>query len=242
MTTVAIVQSNYIPWKGYFDLLQRADEFVLYDDMQYTRRDWRNRNRIKTRNGLQWLTIPVEVKGRFEQKIKDTEVSDRSWPEKHWKSLTHNYSKAPHFRDYRDRLEALYVQAGKLDRLSDVNHLFIRAICGMLGIDTRITWSMDYELVGGKSERLLGLCRTLDANVYLSGPAARGYLDENLFLASGIQVQWMDYGGYPEYPQIHPPFEHGVTALDLLLNAGPESPRYLLGGPRAFATGLESAR
>ena len=102
--TVAIVQSCYIPWKGYFDLINLVDEFILYDDRQYTRRDWRNRNRIKTPQGSQWLTIPVEVKGRYDQRIDETRISDPDWAEQHWKTLTHNYASAPHFDDYGERL------------------------------------------------------------------------------------------------------------------------------------------
>lgn len=229
MTVVAISQSNYIPWKGYFDLIDRADEFVLYDDMQYTRRDWRNRNRIKTLSGLQWLTIPVEVKGRYQQAIKDTVISDPSWPEKHWKSLVHNYSRAPHFAGYRDRVESLYADCRRFTHLSEINHHFITAICAMLGITTRITWSMNYDLRDGKSERLLGLCKDLNASTYLSAPAAQGYLDVALFTEERIDVEWMEYAGYPAYRQSGLPFEHGVTTLDLLFNEGSDAPRYLSG-------------
>lgn len=225
--TVAIVQSNYIPWKGYFDLIRRSDAFVLYDDVQYTRRDWRNRNRIKTPNGLQWLTIPVEVKGKYTQEIREVKIADDRWRDDHWKTLHHAYSRAPFFKSYADRVEALYRGADS-EWLSEVNRHFIEGICELLGISTEIRWSSEFSIQAGKSERLLGICRELNATVYLSGPAAKSYLDESLFASAGIGVEWMDYSGYPEYPQLYGPFEHGVTVLDLILNAGPHAGQYLL--------------
>ena len=223
---VAIVQSCYIPWKGYFDLINLVDEFILYDDRQYTRRDWRNRNRIKTPQGSQWLTIPVEVKGRYEQRIDETRISDPDWAEAHWKTLTHNYASAPFFDEYRDRLEELYGRSQ--DRqLSIVNRVFLAQICSMLGIDTQLSWSTDYHAEGAKTERLVSLCRASGATRYLSGPSAREYMDESLFEEAGIELEYMDYAGYPEYPQLHPPFDHAVTVLDLILNTGPDAPRFM---------------
>lgn len=224
--TVAIVQSNYIPWRGYFDLMNLVDEFILFDDMQYTRRDWRNRNVIKSPAGLKWLTIPVEVKGRYLQSIKDTVISDREWNERHWKTLVHCYGKARHFEAYRERLEDLYLNATET-HLSAVNHRFIKFVCELLRIETTITWSMDYRLSGGKTERLADLCEQAGANEYLSGPAARAYLDETEFTGRGIQVSYMDYSGYPEYGQLYPPFASNVSVLDLILNEGPDATRFM---------------
>jgi hypothetical protein len=225
--TVTIVQSNYIPWKGYFDLIRRSDVFVLYDDVQYTRRDWRNRNRIKTPNGLQWLTIPVEVKGKYTQEIREVKIADDRWRDEHWKTLRHAYSRAPFFKSYAERIEALYRGADS-EWLSEVNRYFIEGVCELLGIRTDIRWSTEFSNQAGKSERLLGICRELNATAYLSGPAAKSYLDEGLFASAGIGVEWMDYSGYPEYPQLYGPFEHGVTVLDLIFNAGPDAGQYLL--------------
>ena len=224
--TVAILQSNYIPWKGYFDMINLVDEFILFDDMQYTRRDWRNRNRIKTPQGPAWLTIPVEVKGRYFQAIKDTVVSDPAWAATHWKSLVHNYSRAPFFRQFSETIEELYISCTETS-LSRINHRFLTAICGLLGIETSITWSMDYRLAEGKTERLVDLCVQAKATSYLSGPAARDYIDPALFERAGIELQYADYSGYPEYPQLFPPFEHSVTVLDLLFNTGPDAPRFM---------------
>lgn len=224
--TVAIVQSNYIPWKGYFDLINMVDEFILYDDMQYTKRDWRNRNHIKTPRGLGWLTIPVEVSGKYFQKIRETRVSDRGWARSHWGSLVQNYNAAAHFAAYRERFEALYLGCDE-EWLSRINFRFIEAVCEILGIRTRISWSMDYELVEGKTERLVGLCKSAGATHYVSGPAARDYMDESLFAQEGIGVSYIDYSGYPPYPQLHGEFQHTVTILDLIFNAGPEARRYM---------------
>jgi WbqC-like protein family len=223
---VAIVQSCYIPWKGYFDLIKLVDEFILYDDRQYTRRDWRNRNRIKTPQGTQWLTIPVKVKGRYKQRIDETLIDDPGWADRHWMTLEHNYSAAPHFDDYAESLASLYARTDER-RLSPVNRAFIGAICGFLEIETALSWSTEYEAKGTKTDRLVSLCVAAGATAYLSGPSAREYMDESLFDAAGIELEYMDYSGYPEYPQLHPPFEHEVTILDLLFNTGPEAPSFM---------------
>lgn len=227
---VAIVQSNYIPWKGYFDLINLVDEFVLFDDMQYTRRDWRNRNLIKTRAGPKWLTIPVAVKGNFFQKIKDTRVSDPGWTRRHWESIVHNYSKAAHFARYRELFESLYLGSQETF-LSQINYAFLAATCKMLGIGTRISWSDDYARVRvsveGKTERLVSICKQARATTYISGPAARDYIDETLFNNENISLEYVDYSSYPEYRQLFPPFEHRVSIIDLIFNEGPDAPKYM---------------
>lgn len=223
---MAIVQSNYIPWKGYFDLINLVDEFILFDDMQYTRRDWRNRNLIKTRAGLKWLTIPVAVKGNFFQKIKDTRVSDPGWGRTHWESIVHNYSKANHFAAFREVFESLYLGSQE-SFLSQINYAFLTAICKILRIETRITWSDDYESVEGKTERLVSICKQAGATTYISGPAARDYIDEGLFNYADISLEYMDYSAYPEYRQLFPPFEHGVSVIDLIFNEGPDAPKFM---------------
>ncbi|MFY9579262.1 MAG: WbqC family protein [Gaiellaceae bacterium] len=223
---VAIVQSCYIPWKGYFDLINLVDEFILFDDRQFTRRDWRNRNRIKTAQGVQWLTIPVVTKGRYSQRVDETVVSDPAWAEKHWRTLVHNYAAAPHFEDYRDVFESLYGSFDKL-RLSSINRSLLEAVCSLLGIATTLTWSTDYASMGDRSERLLSLCRQAGASSYVSGPRAKEYLDERIFADGGIEVQYIDYDGYPEYPQLHGSFEHTVTVIDLLFNVGSDAPKYM---------------
>lgn len=227
MKKIAILQSNYIPWKGYFDIINMVDEFILYDDMQYTRRDWRNRNKIKTQDGLKWLTIPVENKGKFFQKINETKVTDHDWCESHFRSIHYNYAKAPYFKMYEDIFEKLYEECKTEEYISQVNYKFLTKICEILGIKTKITWSSDYELVDGKTERLVGLCQSAGGGYYLSGPAAKDYIVDELFENAGIQLDYMDYSGYPEYPQLYGEFEHGVSVLDLLFNVGPDAPKYM---------------
>lgn len=223
---VAIVQSNYIPWKGYFDLINSVDEFILFDDVQFTRRDWRNRNKIKTPQGTAWLTIPVEVKGKYFQKIRDTVVSDTAWPRHHWKTIRQFYSRAAHFDDYKDLLEDLYLGCQE-KALSLINYRFLQAFCRLLGITTRLSWSMQYSIADGKTERLVSICKQAKAETYISGPAARVYIRPEIFEREGIQLVYFDYGSYPEYRQLYPPFVHEVSVLDLLLNEGSEAKKYM---------------
>jgi len=227
MKKVAIVQSNYIPWKGYFDMIAAVDEFILYDDMQYTRRDWRNRNKIKTPNGLQWLTVPVDVKGKYTQKIRDTKIKGDEWSQTHWKALEMNYRRAPHFDEIAEWLAPLYHQAASIEFLSQLNRHFIQSICDYLDIGTKISNSWDYVLVEGKSERLAELCAQAGGREYISGPAAKDYVEEKVFSDMGIKLTWFDYSGYPEYPQLWGDFEHGVTILDLLFNCGKDASGYM---------------
>jgi hypothetical protein len=224
MKKIAINQSNYIPWKGYFDLIASVDEFILYDDMQFTKNDWRNRNQIKTPRGVEWLSVPVG--SDIHRRIRDVTLPDNQWPAKHWKTLDANYARAPYFREVAEWLAPLYLQA-RHTHLSALNRSLIETVCNYLGIKTRITNSWDYQLPEGRSERLAALCRQTGATEYVSGPAAKAYLDEELFARSGVKVTWFDYGTYPEYPQLWGGFVHGVSVLDLLFNCGPEAPRYL---------------
>ncbi|GAA4337549.1 WbqC family protein [Variovorax defluvii] len=226
MKKIAIVQSNYIPWKGYFDLIACVDEFILFDDMQYTRRDWRNRNQIKTPQGLQWLTVPVRVKGKYFQTIRDTELDGQEWASAHWKALVQNYRRAPHFEAVAEWLEPLYLGPQET-LLSRLNRRLIESICRYLGIDTPVRNSWDYRLHEGKTERLAHLCRQAGGQEYVSGPAAREYIDEQVFKDMDIRVSWFDYAGYPEYPQLWGAFAHNVSILDLLFNCGPEAHRYM---------------
>ncbi|MBU2623840.1 MAG: WbqC family protein [Proteobacteria bacterium] len=223
---IAIVQSNYIPWKGYFDLIAAVDEFILYDDMQYTRRDWRNRNQIKTPQGLQWLTVPVKVKGKYHQTIRETEIEGVDWAKSHWKSLYQNYRRAKHFNALAQELEPLYLQT-EYSHLSQLNRSLIEWVCSKLGIKTIISNSWDYQLIDGRSERITDLCVKAGGREYISGPAARDYIDETVFAEGGIKLTWFDYTGYPEYPQLWGDFTHGVSILDLLFNCGKNAPHYM---------------
>jgi hypothetical protein len=227
MKRVAISQSNYVPWRGYFDMINMVDEFILYDDAQYTRRDWRNRNKLKTSRGPQWVTIPVEVKGKYHQRIRDTVVSDTAWRGAHWTTIRHNYRKARFFEEFRERFEDLYLSYSETE-LSLINHRFILAVCEILDIKTRISWSMDFDLASdGANEKLLELCKRVEADIYISGPSALPYLDETMFQAEGVAVEWIDYNNYSEYPQLHPPFSDKLSILDTIFNTGYEAKKYM---------------
>lgn len=221
---VAIVQSNYIPWKGYFDLIASVDEFILYDDVQFTKNDWRNRNTIKTPSGLQWLSIPVGQS--IDRRIRDVVVKDGRWRVNHWRTLQVNCRRASCFAEVAPMVENLYLGHSEMD-LSSINRVFIENICEFLGITTAITNSSDYALPAGRLERLVALCEQAGASAYVSGPAAKNYLNEKMFLERGIEVQWFDYHGYPVYPQLWGDFCHEVSALDLLFNCGRTASRYM---------------
>lgn len=221
---VAIIQSNYIPWKGYFDMIAAVDEFILYDDVQFTKNDWRNRNKIKTPKGLEWISVPVGQS--IDRKVREVELSDNRWQDKHWKTLESNYRRAPFFSQVAELVEPLYKER-RYATLSELNRVFIESICLYLGIRTKISNSWDYDSVGGRVERLIDLCMQTNAQIYITGPAARSYLDESAFTDRGIAVSWFDYSGYPEYPQLWGAFEHGVSILDLLFNCGKDARNYM---------------
>lgn len=223
---VAIVQSNYIPWKGYFDMIAAVDEFILYDDVQYTRRDWRNRNQIKTPQGIQWLSVPVKVKSKYYQKINETEIDGAAWAAEHWLALVHNYRRAPHFPEITNWLEPIYLYES-FTLLSELNYRLIQAICKYLAIDTLITHSRDYTLAHGKTERLTDLCVQAGAAEYVSGPAGRTYIDGTAFDEKGIKLTWFNYEGFQEYPQLWGKFNHNVSILDLLFNCGNKSTSFM---------------
>lgn len=226
MKKIAILQSNYIPWKGYFDLIAAVDEFIVYDEMQYTKNDWRNRNKVKSKNGIEWLTIPVKVDS-ISQKIDETKVFDKKWFKKHQATLQTNYAKANCFNEIKNFIFGLYEEAESKEKLSEINQIFIKGICDFLDIKTKISLSTDYNLIEGKTERLVDLCKQTNATNYLSGPSARDYIDESLFKEKNIILEWMDYAGYKEYNQLNPPFEHGVSILDLIFNEGKNARNFL---------------
>lgn len=225
---IVILQSNYIPWKGYFDLMNAADEFVLYDEVQFTRRDWRNRNKVVVGGAAKWLTIPVETKGRYDARIDEVRVSDPGWAARHFQTLRHAYGKAPYWRDYAAPLEDLYIRAAELDRLSAVNRLFLAALADWLGIDTPLSESTDVpRTTDDPVARLIEVCLARGATDYLSGPAARSYIDSSTFARSGLGLHYADYSGYPDYDQGAAECVHGVSVLDLLMRLGPAARDHL---------------
>lgn len=225
MKKVAILQSNYIPWKGYFDIINTVDEFIIFDTAQYTKNDWRNRNQIKTKQGLSWLTIPVRQE-KLDQQIIETKITDTKWAIKHWRTISQNYSKAKYFHDYAPALEEFYLTC-KESYLSEINYQLIKIINKAIGIDTKITWSNQYNLPEGKTEKILSICQQAQANIYLSGPSAKNYINQHIADDMKIKIEWMDYSNYPEYTQLHEPFDHSVTILDLIFNEGPNTKKFM---------------
>ena len=227
MKKVAILQSSYIPWKGYFDIIHDVDLFIFYDDVQYTKNDWRNRNKIKVAGGTSWLTIPVSACS--DELICNVRLSDRRWAGKHWKSFVQYYSRAPYFEYYRSFFEQAFL-GERWDNLSKLNQYLIQHIArDFLGIKTEFRDSREYNASGVKLERLLDLLRKSGAERYVSGPAAKDYIDEEDFFQAGVELIFKDYSGYPEYSQFHHPFDHYVTVLDLLFHVGPDAPYYIWG-------------
>jgi hypothetical protein len=223
---ISIIQSCYIPWRGFFDLIGRCDQYVIFDHVQYVKRHWHNRNRIKTASGSEWLTIPVITRGRREQTIDSVEVK-KPWAEKHWRAIELAYRRAPYFETMAPRLRGWYERAAEETLLTEINVLFLREIAALLGLATRFVRDAAYPAEGTKTERLLAIIRAAGADTYLSGPSAKAYLDVPLLTSAGIAVEWMTYEDYPKYPQLHDPFDSAVSVLDLLFNVGPDSPRYL---------------
>ena len=224
---VAIIQSNYLPWKGYFDIIRDVDLFVFHDDLQYTKDDWRNRNRIKTSSGLRWLTIPV---GRDEKRlICEVPLPVNNWADEHWRLLKSAYGNAPYFKTYAPFFEEIY-RSPRWATLSELNQTLIRRIAHeLLGLTTCFEDSRHYQLLAHKQERVLELLRKTGATTYVSGPAAKSYIDEARFKQANIQLIWKNYSGYPKYPQPHPPFEHTVSIVDILFQVGPATPDFIWG-------------
>jgi len=227
MKKVAVLQSNYIPWKGYFDIISQVDEFIFYDDVQYTNRDWRNRNKIKTPNGLLWLSVPVGAERN--RLICEVEIPNKDWQKKHWQNILQFYGKAPFFSEYKNFFENFYLNAVH-SNLSSMNIGLIKRICSeILDIKTNFTDSREFNLQGKKENRILELLEKTEATHYLSGPSAKDYICEQHFSDRNIKLKWMDYSGYPEYKQLFGKFEHTVSILDLIFNVGRDSPFYVYG-------------
>jgi hypothetical protein len=225
-----ILQPSYIPWRGYFHQIQKADIFIFYDCVQYDKHGWRNRNAIKTAQGSQWLTIPVNTKGCVSEGkvIKDIPILwDTPWPEKHIKSIQQNYAKAPFFKDYANLLDSIFARKDSL--LADFTCATTELIARELGNNhTKFIRSSEIGAEGSKTERLIGLLKKIKATHYISGPSAQDYIEREKFDEVGISLEFMSYD-YPDYPQLHRPFLPQVSILDLLFNVGPDAGKYIWG-------------
>lgn len=229
---VVINQSNYLPWKGYFDLIHDADLFIFLDDVQFTKNDWRNRNRIKGPNGLHWLTIPVGPETN--RRIDEVPLPAGNWRDKHWRALVQSYGKAPHFAHCESFLRGIYSPDRPWRTLSEFNQAVIKAIAReLLGITTRFAVASDFAAAGAGEDRVLALLQAAGATTYISGPKGQDYLHPARFADANIEIVWKNYSCYPEYPQLHPPFEHAVSIVDLICHTGPDAPRYIWASPPA---------
>ncbi len=205
-------------------MIAAVDEFIIYDDVQFTKNDWRNRNMIKSQSGLQWLSVPVGQD--INRLICEVKLRDSRWQSKHWSTICHAYGRAKFFKNLAEKLEPLYLER-EYACLTELNRSFIEFICNQLGITTKISFSWDYKFQTGQTERLVDLCVQAGATEYISGPSAKIYIKESIFTDMNIKLTWFDYAGYPDYPQLWGEFTHGVTILDLLFNCGKDSPRYM---------------
>ena len=220
---ISIIQSNYIPWRGYFDFIDDVDLTVFYDDVQYTKNDWRNRNKLKTSNGAEWITVPVRILS-LSQLIQETPIDYRGWEKKHKHNIIQWYSKTHFFKDYSEELFAI-IEA-KYSTISKLNVALCHWIMQKLEIDTPTQMSSEFILHGSKTERLIDLLKQIGAVTYVSGPAGKGYLDERLFRQAGIGLEYKSYD-YPMYPQLWGDFIGAVSVIDLLFNTGPKARKYL---------------
>ncbi len=218
---VAILQSNYIPWRGYFNLIKEVDIFIFHDDLQYTKNDWRNRNLIRTQSGLRWLTIPVGTSEK--RKINEVWLPDNAWKEKHLKLLEMSYSKTPHWNYAKNLMEFIYLQ-DQSKNLSEFNsNIIIEISKNYLGFKTTFRKSTEWKLESRKLSRVLELLTQVGATEYVSGPSGKNYLDYREFKARGINLSYIDYSSLQPYKQNFPNFEGNVSVLDLIFNCGESS-------------------
>lgn len=225
---VVVLQSNYLPWKGYFDLIKSADVLCFYDDVQFTKSDWRNRNLIKTPQGLGWLTVPVGQ--NINRRIDEVLISDCSWQKKHHKAIKINYSKAKYASEFDGFLEDLYLRKNWAN-LSDLNQWSILEMCKILNINSfDLLYSKNFTLEGAGESRLLNLLKQVGASTYLTGPNGLNYLSPSQFKKNSIRLEIIDYSRYSEYLQPHPPFTHSVSMIDTLLCCGSKDASSMLDG------------
>ncbi len=223
-----ILQPSYLPWRGYFDLLRRADVFVFYDDVQYDKHGWRNRNRFKTSAGTKWLTIPVHSAGNVETGLPINEVrTGGGWARKHLATIQQSYRKAPCYAEHAALVESFFADPPEL--LAELTISTTERLAAALGITgTRFVRSSQLGIGGHRTDRLLAILQHLGATHYISGPSARAYLDDAAFAAAGITLEYMTYA-YPEYEQLYPPYDPQVSVLDLMFMKGQDAGRYIWG-------------
>lgn len=228
MNKLAILQSNYLPWKGVFDLINSVDIFVFLEDVQYTEHDWRNRNIIKTSQGNKWVIVPIKNSNRRGQLIIDAEiVANSPWQRKHYNSFKLNYAKAPYYKKYEWIIEELFINH-KWTNLSELNIYATKLIANVLGIKTTFLSSQTLEAKGIKDDRIIDICKKTNSNYYITGSAAMSYIQPQKFIDESIKLEYINYE-YPKYNQLNEPFNHYVSILDLIFNCGEEASYYIWG-------------
>jgi WbqC-like protein family len=235
---VAIIQSSFIPWKGYFDIIHDVDRFVFLEDVQYTKHDWRSRNRVKTPGGAKWLSVPVL--GGIDQRICEAKIDySQPWAEKHMRTIRHSYASCDYYGSYRD--EIFGVLKHRHETISGLNIALIKKLSSIMGIETELLDSRGLAAAGRRDDRLIAICERVGADVYLSGPAASAYITPEKFDRAGIRLQYKDYGGYPAYKQPWGPFDPFVSVLDLIFCCGEKAPYYIWGWRSRPAARAEAA-
>ncbi|GJL78557.1 MAG: hypothetical protein NPINA01_15460 [Nitrospinaceae bacterium] len=234
---LAILQPSYLPWLGFFDQMCRADTFVFLDDVQFTKRDWRNRNKIRTREGWAWLTVPVLQKSRYKQLLTETRIDNSvPWRRKHKDAIRAHYGQAPFFNAYFPSLESVYNK--HWDFLLDLCFETLQILQEALNIKTLTLKSSEISVEAAKGEKILSICRKLEATHYLTGDAGINYLSEEEFRPHGITLEIQNYQ-HPEYDQRFPGFVPHLSVIDLLFNVGDRS-RVVLSGMNSNDDGLPS--
>lgn len=221
---LVILQPFYLPYSGVFEQVRHADKWVIYDDVQFVRRNWQSRNKIKTQNGTRWLTVPVQHDRG--QAIVDAEIADQHWRDEHWSAIHHAYARAPHHAWVEENLRAFYER--DWSHLAELNVETFMTLCDMVEVGAEFIRSSEHHLPGSGTERILNYCLELGASNYLSGPSARNYLDEESFADRGIELEYFDFE-HPTYSQLHGEFVPYLSVIDLLANEGPRSGEVLVG-------------
>lgn len=224
---IGILQPGYLPWLGFFEQLHRSDIFVIYDDVQYDKGSWRNRNRIKTANGVQWLTVPVRLNFGNRTLVHEVAIENAiNWRKKHAESIRQNYSKSPFFTCYWPLFEEAFDRQWAL--LIDLDIFFIERLAACLGLaGHRIIRSSTLNITGDRIGRLLAICSHFNANVFYEGAAGRNYINDRKFTDQGITVQYQHYN-HPTYTQLYGKFVPYLSVIDLLFNHGEQSREIIL--------------
>jgi hypothetical protein len=220
----ALIQSNYLPWKGYFDIIHDVDVFVFVEDVQYTSKDWRNRNKLKTPYGAKWISVPVM--GGVHQKIYEARINySQNWMRKHKTMINANYNVSEYYDTYKEDIFEIYEQ--KFETISELNIYAIKKICKILDINTKLINSTSLNTHGTKDDKIIEICSKIGADVYLSGPAAKAYIVNEKFEQAGIILEYKDYSGYPQYSQKWGEFDHFISIIDVIFNCGDKAPYYI---------------